>query len=134
MPDSYVVELAPPVGRPARVALDMKPCLVYIAGPYTYPDQCVNTHAALRAADELADLDFIPFVPHLTHFWHTMSPKPHSFWLAYDMAWLAKCDALLRLPGKSTGAGKETLKADELGIPVFYSIQDLFVWRGSRKS
>jgi len=107
----------------------MKP-LVYIAGPYTKPDPCENTHKALLAADALLDC-CAPVVPHLSHFWHTMSPKPYEFWLELDLAYLATCAALLRLPGESAGADAELVKAREWGIPVFYSEDDLRAWLAS---
>ena len=102
---------------------------VYVAGPYTRPDPCANTHQAILTADLLWDLGFVPFVPHLTHFWHTMSPKPYQAWLDYDNNWLLCCDAVLRIPGESSGADKETALAVASGIPVFHSIADLIVWR-----
>jgi hypothetical protein len=40
------------------------------------------------------------------------------------MAWLAKCDCLLRLPGESKGADNEVFWAKKLGMPVYYSIQE----------
>jgi len=42
-----------------------------------------------------------------------------------DLEWLAKCDAVLRLPGESKGADIEKDYALSLGIPVFFSIDDL---------
>lgn len=98
---------------------------VYVAGPYTKPDPCVNTHNAIRAAEELWDAGFVPFVPHLTHLWHTVSPRPYEDWLAYDLHWLQGCDALLRLPGESSGADKEVAYARTRGIRVVHSIAEL---------
>jgi hypothetical protein len=45
--------------------------------------------------------------------------------LDYDLNWLAKCDAVLRLPGASSGADREVEYAQKLGIPVFYSIEEI---------
>jgi hypothetical protein len=97
---------------------------VYVAGPYRKPDPCVNTRAAVDAADYLLSLrglpfTFCPYVPHLTHLWHTMSPKPDRFWLDYDIVWLRHCDAVLRLPGESSGADAEIVVARNMSIPVF---------------
>jgi len=36
-----------------------------------------------------------------------------------------KCNAVLRLPGESKGADAEVALAEENGIDVFYSIEDL---------
>lgn len=95
---------------------------VYVAGPYTAPDPCINTRAAILAADKLLALGFAPFVPHLSHFWHTMSPKAYETWLSLDLEWLTRSDALLRLPGASRGADIEVAIAEADGIPVFHSI------------
>lgn len=109
-----------------------EPCLVYVAGPYTQPFPAINALKAIAAADELVDRGFTPFVPHLSLLWDTASPKPYGFWLAYDLAWLAKCDALLRLPGESPGADREVARAHEFDIPVFHTIDDLDRWTLTR--
>jgi hypothetical protein len=38
---------------------------------------------------------------------------------------LDKCDAILRLPGASKGADEDVRKAIEIGIPVYYSVEDV---------
>ncbi len=38
---------------------------------------------------------------------------------------LAKCDAVLRIPGESKGADQDVRIAKEKGIPVFYDISDI---------
>jgi hypothetical protein len=58
-------------------------------------------------------------VPHLTHLWHTMSPKPDQFWLDYDLHWLRHCDCVLRLPGESSGADKEEQVALGMALRIF---------------
>ena len=92
--------------------------LVYVAAPYTQPDPVQNTHEVIKIADALLDAGFTPLIPHLTLAWHLVSPKPYSAWLAYDQNLLARCDALLRVPGDSHGATEECTFADEMGIPV----------------
>jgi Domain of unknown function (DUF4406) len=78
-----------------------------------------------KAANDLADLGFAPFVPHFTHFWHILYPRPYEFWLALDNQFLPDCDAVLRLPGESSGADKEVALAEQLGLPIFYQIATL---------
>lgn len=104
------------------------PLKVYIAGPYTKPDPCVNTRQAILVADELLSKGLIPFVPHLSHFWHTLSPKSHREWLRYDLHWVRVCDCLLRLPGESTGADMEVEEANRQGIMVFDSVELLIAY------
>ena len=42
-----------------------------------------------------------------------------------DIEWLSVCDALLRLPGNSSGAEAEVEFARSNSIPVFYNINQL---------
>ena len=104
---------------------------VYIAGPYTQGDVAQNVRNAIEAANKLADLGFAPFVPHFTHFWHMIFPRPYAFWLELDNQFLPCCDAILRIPGPSNGADKEVALAEKLGKPVFRDIESLVKHFGS---
>jgi hypothetical protein len=98
---------------------------VYVAGPYTKPDPVINTKAAVEAGDHLLRLGYVPFIPHLTLMWHMLRPHEYQDWLDYDNEWVKLCNAVLRLPGESSGADGEEELARALEIPVFYSIEDL---------
>ncbi len=102
--------------------------LIYIACPYTQGDVAVNVHKAIVAANEIAYMGAIPYVPIWTHFWHLITPKPWEFWIKLDSYFVGISDALLRLPGESRGADREVGQADILGIPVFYQYDDLRKW------
>ena len=107
--------------------------LVYVAGPITIPDPLENTHYAIKAATALLDSGLVaPYVPHLTCFWHVVTPRPYETWLAYDLEILARCDALLRLPGESAGADREVAFAVEQGIPVLWSVDEVEAWAANR--
>lgn len=96
--------------------------LVYVAGPYTNPDPVQNTHDTIQAAEALQDTELVTcVVPHMTLLWHLVSPHEYGHWLDWDMATLARCDALYRLPGKSSGADGEVAFARRRGIPTFYA-------------
>jgi len=99
---------------------------VYVAGPYTHGDHIVNVRVAIEAADRLFVRGFIPFVPHLMHFWHYISPHSYDQWMVLDKEWLPQCTVVLRLPGKSPGADAETKLAKKLNMPVFTSVEDIF--------
>lgn len=99
---------------------------IYIASPYTKGDVAVNVRNNIEAADRLAREGFAPFAPLLTHFWHMLFPHPYQFWCDLDMVWLERCDALVRLPGESSGADAEVKRANELGLPVYYSVDAFF--------
>jgi hypothetical protein len=93
--------------------------VVYISGPYSAPDPIENIRKALLVADTLLAYNCAPLVPHLTAFWHLLSPKSYEEWLEIDHDHVAVCDALYRFPGESPGADREMEYARKLGIPVF---------------
>ena len=108
---------------------------IYVAGPYTAGDVAQNVARALHTADWLAREGCVPFIPHLSHFWELLHPHPWQFWIEQDLAWLACCDALVRLPGASQGADVEEVQARALGLPVFEgagdvaAVLDIAAWR-----
>lgn len=98
---------------------------IYVAGPYTKGDVCVNVRTAIVTGNILRLMGHTPFVPHLTHFWHMVVPQEYDFWLKYDLEWLEVCDAILRIPGESSGADAEVNFARRLGLPVYFSIAEI---------
>jgi len=99
---------------------------IYIAGPYTKGDAAINVRNAVWAGNYVAHLGHVPFIPHLTHFWHMMIPHEDiNFWYQQDLEWLKQCQALLRIEGESAGADNEVLVARELGMPVYTSVFDI---------
>jgi len=103
--------------------------MVYVAGPYTNPDPVQNTHDTVLEAGRIIEEGRVtPLVPHLTLLWHLVEPRSLEFWYAYDLATLARCDAVLRLEGASTGADREVEFAREIGKPVFTSKAELYAW------
>ena len=102
--------------------------LVYIAGKYSddTPIKIIlNVLAAIVAGEQIANAGYAVFIPHLNHFWEKIFSHPYDFWMQQDEALLDKCDALVRLPGKSSGADAEVHRAlTVLNIPVFYSVEE----------
>lgn len=98
---------------------------VYIASPYSKGDVAINVRRQIDAADELMNNGFAPFWPVHSHFHHLVHPRPYQDWIDVDLTWIDVCDCLLRLDGESPGADGEVARANELGIPVFYSIEEL---------
>ena len=45
-----------------------------------------------------------------------------------DLAWIERCDALLRMPGESSGADREVEHARAHSVPVFHSRGALYQW------
>lgn len=107
--------------------------LVYIAGPYTRGDPVLNTREAVKWGERVEARGCDVFIPHLSLLWHAISPAPLERWYERDLAVLARCDAVVRFPGESTGADKETAFAEERGIRVFlveedHSMESLHGW------
>jgi len=99
---------------------------VFVSGPYT-SDPEGNTEKALALATELLDLGFVPFVPHLSHYWNKLYSRDYETWLELDFAWIDACDFLYRMPGDSPGGDREVIYARELvGKPVVCSMPELF--------
>lgn len=98
---------------------------VYVAGPLSKGDRMGNVRAAIDAGQELIELGYAPLVPHLSHYMDETDALGHDTWLAVDLPWVDVCDALLRLPGESVGADMEVARAESIGIPVYYGIEEL---------
>lgn len=93
---------------------------LYIAGPMTSSgDPYENVGVAIRVANEAWRRGWCPFVPHLDVLWAIATPRSHPDWLEMDLANLAGCSALCRIPGESTGADVEEWYARRLEMPVF---------------
>jgi hypothetical protein len=107
---------------------------VYVAGPYS-SDPEGNTRRAIAMGTILMDCGFSPYIPHLTHYWHAIDPRPYEEWVEHDLSWVAVSEALLRLPGHSPGADREADFAMTVaGIPVFLTLETLVAWRDQNES
>lgn len=97
---------------------------VYVAGPMLIGDLFDNVHFALRIGRKLVADGLAPFVPHLDAYMYLGAPQSsdvlYEDMLAWDLEWVAVAEAVLRLPGESVGADRETARGQKLGIPVFH--------------
>lgn len=119
---------------------------VYIAGPISKGDLAHNVNQATEAFVRLALAGLSPFCPHwsvyskpaeLIHWPHndptvmceaTASGNDrmgHEDWLRVDLDWVAAADAVLRLPGESTGADLECETALLNGIMVYHTVEEV---------
>ena len=101
---------------------------VYVAGPYS-GDTDANIAKALFYADQLLEVGYVPYVPHLSHYWNLEYSHDYETWMGQCLEWVARCDALVRVPGKSPGADREVEHANYLNIPVFYTLQELYEYK-----
>lgn len=106
---------------------------VYIAAPYI-SDPVANTLRAMALWEVLYRMGYEPFCPHLFHYMHQQHPHSEEGWLRHDMVWQERCDVVLRsIPGRSSGADREEVKANEDGQLVFHSVEELESWRRGRE-
>jgi hypothetical protein len=49
----------------------------------------------------------------------------HADWLGVDLPWVEVADAVLRLPGESSGADAEVAHARKNGVPVYDDVEEL---------
>lgn len=100
---------------------------IFISGPYTNGDIAINVKNAMDISNELMGRGYAPYCPHLTHFLHMNNPQPYEKWLELDCEYLLICDAVYRIAGESNGADNEVSFANKKGIPVYFSLDELYV-------
>lgn len=111
--------------------------VIYVAGPFRSSSQHMpgqqdswgiqnNVMRAMALGLEVWRLGHAAVIPHANTMFFQNAAKD-EVWLDGDLAILAKCDAVLMTPDweRSTGARAEKQYADERGIPVLFSIDDL---------
>jgi hypothetical protein len=85
---------------------------------------------AVKAGSQLILAGLFPFIPHLFGLIPDGEPVGYEGMMIYDLAWLERCDALLRIPGYSPGADREVARARELGLPIFFTTSEVLQWAG----
>lgn len=98
---------------------------IYISSPYTKGDQGVNVGAQINALHRIMDLGGCPIAPLIYHYAHITRPRTYEEWMAIDLELVRCADAVLRLPGESSGADREVELALRLGKPVYTSWDQL---------
>ena len=107
---------------------------IYVAGPYSANNVITildNIRRGIRASVEVLLAGYAPFCPWLDYQFQFVLLQGEtlnvSHYYEYSLAWLRVADAMLVLPGYETSKGTlaEIEEAHELGIPVFYSLDDL---------
>ena len=101
---------------------------VYIAGPISKGNVDLNVQRGIEMGLYLLDMGWAPFIPHASHHMDETAvagTERYEHWLETDFAYIATCQALLRLPGESEGADREVEYALRVGVPVYYRAEDL---------
>ena len=110
---------------------------VYVAGPImgcAPSEPFSNVGDMIRTADDLAELGLCPFVPGLAALWSMTCDRSRDFFTMWSMEWLSTCDCVYRMPGDSDGTDLETEAAEQLGLPVFMSLDGIQRWVAERDS
>ena len=114
--------------------------VVYVAGPFRASNQHgsqdmfkvqQNIMRAMELGLEVWKLGHVALIPHSnTMFFTGASGCADEVWLAGDLELIKRCDAVLMTPDWSTsrGATAELKFAESLGIPVFYTVDDVRCW------
>ena len=106
-------------------------CFVYISGPMAAGyDRSVeeNVTTGLLTYLDCLKRGIPAFCPHLSGaFPSAWADVSWETWLEYDYQVIARCTHMLMLPNWQTsrGACRERIKAEQIGIPVVYSIKEL---------
>lgn len=105
---------------------------IYVAGPFSdRSEQAVlkNVMIAVDAGWELLRRGHDALVPHL-NYWLDQRAKllgtdlGYETYLRNDLAWLRVAEGMLCL-GSSPGTDRELALAKELGIPIYYNIEEV---------
>jgi hypothetical protein len=107
---------------------------VYVAGSYNGPDVITvlnNMRIGMRAGVEVLRAGFSPWVPWFDYHFQLMLRPGETLTIQdyynYSMAWLRVSDAVYvcNYREDSKGTKAEIEEAQRLGIPVYYTLQDL---------
>ena len=105
----------------------MKRPLLYVSGPISNGgslniwQQKEHVRFSTEISFELIRRGYSVYCPH----WSLLAEElihdklPHNKWIENDLPWVAKSDAVYRLPGESVGAELECGMARTCEIPIF---------------
>ncbi len=114
-----------PAEEPAKCS---GPRLVYIAGPMTLGDSFRHIGDACYCWLRLWRAGVYAIAPQWSAIQGMVAPISWQEWMEYDSAIIPHCIAMLRLPGESKGADRETDLARRLNIPVFEDEGELIAY------
>ena len=103
--------------------------IIFISGPYR-SDTEYGVHKNIQNAEAVAlrvwQLGHAAFCPHKNSAYFG-GIAPDSAWLEGDIEIMRRCDAVCLVPGweKSSGARAEIKLANEIGLPVYQTPEDI---------
>lgn len=108
-----------------------KPLLVYCAGAYSADNVITmlgNIRRGLWMAYDVIAIGHYPYVPWSDVLLHLVGNIPIETCYAWSLAFMAKCDCVLvnrQGANQSKGTQKEISIAGQLGIRVFYDVNEV---------
>jgi hypothetical protein len=134
--DSVIDELDADVreydARRAAARLGERRKVVYVAGPITKGPLLDHVRAAFEAGSALIDAGFSVVLPHALCLFELAHPKDYATMMAVARPLVDGADALLRIPGESSGADREVEWAMLSGVPVFHTVDAVIAWPWAR--
>jgi hypothetical protein len=104
---------------------------VFVTGPYsagTEAEQKANIQRTINIGRTVFEKGYYPIVPHLLVREYYVPGDPGLFGyeplMRFTLSLVAKCDILL-LYEHSPGADRERKLAEQLGKPIYFSVDDL---------
>jgi len=106
----------------------MKKLRVYIAGPYTSRDlekRSENMRKAREIGTKIMQMGHYPYVPHThTGTWEDSADIDYEAFMQLHFTILEKWAEAMFFIDSSPGADRERAKAEQMGIPVFTTIEE----------
>lgn len=103
----------------------MSPLKIYVAGPISADTKegiLANVEVAKRVTVELIKKGHYPYTPHLLCL--LGHEQTWEFWMKFDEQFLRCCDAFFHI-APSRGTDLELALAKELGMKIFYSLEEV---------
>lgn len=119
------------MGQPMKTPINRRSKLVYVSGAITADTQVERWEHIMLAryvAIKLWEMGFTVICPHLnTMFMDGALGMDWEDWITGDLEIIERCDAVFMLPTwvDSRGANTERKHAQEIGIPVYYSLVEI---------
>ena len=102
--------------------------VVFLSGPFS-DEPMARTLDAADLQHWLIDKGYVVFCPHTSFFWlDQIRPRRYEEWMRQCLAFIQKCDIVVRMPGVSPGSDRECAAAAEAGIPVLHGREGVIAW------
>ena len=103
---------------------------IYVAGKYSADnviDVLHNIREGIKISAKLIKMGYSPFCPWLDHQFSFYEDISVEEYYKYSIDFLKVCDAMLVLPHSenSKGTQKEIIIAENMGMPIYYSLEEI---------